>query len=31
MEADQGSFTTPVFTTGGGIGGERKVFYSRLA
>ena len=31
MEVDQGSFTPLVFTTTGGMGGECKVFYKRLA
>ena len=31
MEVDQGSFTPLVFTLNGGMAGECKVFYSRLA
>ena len=31
MEVDQGSFTPLVFTIAGGIGGEDRAFYSRLA
>ena len=31
MEVDQGSFTPLVFTVAGGIGGEGRAFYSRLA
>ena len=31
MEVDQGSFTPLFFTVAGGIGGERRAFYSRLA
>ena len=31
MEVDQGSFTPLVFTVAGGIGGECRAFYSRLA
>ena len=31
IEVDQGSFTPLVFTVDGGIGGEARAFYSRLA
>ena len=31
MKVDQGSFTPLVFTVAGGIGGEGRAFYSRLA
>ena len=31
MEVDQGSFTPLVFTVAGGIGGEGRAFYSRIA
>ena len=31
MKVDQGSFTPLVFTLNGGMAGECKVFYSRLA
>ena len=31
MEVDQGSFTSLVFAVAGGIGGEDRGFYSRLA
>ena len=31
MAVDQGSFTSLVFTLTGGIGGQGRAFYSRLA